>query len=88
MKWLYINADGQDRSISAKTRSWKQAEAAAQAERDLHDPVQAKRKEIEAAEKLAAEKLADQRSQNITVTDALARWAAGLKGREESTVEV
>lgn len=83
MKWLYIKAKGRDRSISAKTRSWKQGEVAAQAERDHHDPVQEKLREIQVAEKLAAEKRADQKAQNITVSDALAHWAAGLKGRKE-----
>ena len=59
-----------------------------QAERDHDDPVQGKLREIEAAEKLAAKKLAGQKAQNITVTDALARRAAGLIDRKESTVEV
>ena len=88
MKWLYINANGRDRSISAKTRSWMQAELTAETERGHHDPVQKKLREVEETEKLAAEKLADQKAQNITVSDALARWVAGLKGRKESTVEV
>ena len=83
MKWLYINANGRDRSISAKTRSWMQAELTAETERGHHDPVQKKLREIEEAEKLA-----DQQAQNITVSDALARWTAGLKGRREPTVEV
>jgi hypothetical protein len=35
---LYIYEAGKVRYISAKTRSWEQAEKAAQAERDLWDP--------------------------------------------------
>jgi integrase len=74
-KSLYVYEDGKVRYLSAKTRSWDQAERLAQAERDKRDPVKKRLQEIEAE---AAQKAALQAARNITVTDATERWLRSL----------
>lgn len=44
---LYIDEHGKDRMVSAKTRSWEQAEKAAQAEREKRDPALIELKSLE-----------------------------------------
>ena len=88
-KSLYINEDGKDRRISAKTRSWEQAEKAAQAEREKRAPALIElRKSLEArAAKKAAEEAADaaEMADAITLEKALKLWTAGFKARPLST---
>src|ERR1035437_9117318 len=84
-KALYIYEDGRDRIVSAKTRSWEQAELLAKSELAYRDPAQRKLREIEAKEE---EKRIAALSKFITVGDALARWLAGLKGRKAATNKV
>jgi integrase len=83
-KSLYIYADGKATFVSAKTRSWEQAETYAHAERDRRDPVKQRLMEIEAVE---AEKTALQESKNLTVVDATDRWLKSLT-RESHVTEV
>jgi integrase/recombinase XerD len=84
-KALYIYEGGRDKTISAKTRSWVQAEQFAKSELAYRDPAQRRLREIEAKEE---EKRAAALSKNITVADALARWVSGLKGRKLATNKV
>jgi site-specific recombinase XerD len=80
-KSLYIYADGKVTYRSAKTRSWEQAERAAQAERDSHDPVKLRLKEIADAESVKIAKA-------TKVVDALDRWLKGHKNQPISTAKV
>ena len=84
-KALYIYEDGADRVVSAKTRSWEQAEKAAQAERDRRDPVRQALQEIKDQE---AQKLALTKAQNITVSEITERWLRSVKSgsKETSTI--
>ena len=90
-KSLYINEDGKDRRISARTRSWEQAEKAAQAEREKRDPALIElRKSLEAkAAKKAAEEAADaaEMADAITIERALKLWTAGFKDQSLSTAK-
>jgi len=61
--------------VSAKTRSWEQAETFAQAERDRRDPVKRRLMEIEAGE-IAKTALVE--SKNLTVVKATERWLKSL----------
>ncbi len=82
-KSLYLYIDGRVSYRSAKTRSWERAERVAQAERDLHDPVKIRLREIEAEENakaLAAHEEA------ISIPDALTRWVASRKLKTEGTL--
>jgi site-specific recombinase XerD len=74
-KSLYIYEDGKVTYVSAKTRSWEQAERAAQVARDLKDPVK-----IELA-KMEARKAA----KDCKLEDAIDQWIAGQKGRGIAT---
>ena len=80
-KSLYIYEDGQVRYLSARTRSWKDAEKLAQAERDKRDPVKKALKEIEDRE---AEKARQAQSREITIEAALDEWLAGIKLKSRS----
>ena len=56
--------------MSAKTRSWEQAERVAARERDKRDPV-----------KIELQKIAEQRKPLLTpMKDALKLWIDGMKG--------
>lgn len=59
-KSIYIYENGDDKLISARTRSWEEAEKRAQAERDKRDPLKQKLNELEKrlAEKDAAAEVA------------------------------
>lgn len=67
VKALYIYEDGRDRKVSAKTRSWEQAERLAQVERDRRDPI--KRKLLDIADE-EAQRTALRKSKNITIAGA------------------
>lgn len=60
-----------NRRVSAKTRSWEQAERLAQTVRERHDPVKRKLQEIEKQE---AQKISLRKEKNITVSEAADRW--------------
>jgi hypothetical protein len=62
--------------MSARTRSWEQAERLARAERDLRDPVQIELRRIKEQE---AAKIAAEKAQNITLAAACDWWIAGQK---------
>ena len=79
-KSLYIYEGGKVSNISARTRSWEQAERFAQTERDKRDPVKVRLREIEAEE---AQKKAFLKATSITVPDAVDRWLLSLT--KEST---
>jgi site-specific recombinase XerD len=74
-KSLYIYENGKDKYVSAKTRSFEQAEKIAQAERDLRDPVK-----IELA-KIEARKAA----KDGTLEDALDQWVKGWADAGKAT---
>jgi hypothetical protein len=99
-KALYIYEAGHDRIISAKTRSWEQAEQLARQERDMRDPARQKLREIEQreaskieaekaavelAEKRAAEKIAFEKGKNITLAAACDRWVAAQTFKSKET---
>jgi hypothetical protein len=84
-KSLYIYEGGKDIYKSARTRSWEAAERAAQAERDLRDPVKIKLLEIEAKKVRNAEAEAARESNKITIDQALDRWLKSHKQLSDST---
>ena len=84
-KALYVYADGKPTVVSAKTRSWEQAERLAQAERDARDPAKVKLLEIE---RVKAEETAAEKAKNITVGDACERWLASQKFRSGETATI
>jgi integrase/recombinase XerD len=84
-KSLYIYENGVDRIISARTRSWAQAEQCAKSELAARDPVE---RELQRIKDQEEEKRIAALSKVITVGDALARWASGLKGRTAATSKV
>jgi integrase/recombinase XerD len=84
-KWLYIYENGNDRSKSAKTRTWEQAERAAQAERDLRDPVKLALRKIEEQQ---AQMVALTKSKNITVSDTTDRWLRSQKHQSKETATI
>jgi integrase len=81
-KALYICEGGKDRRVSAKTRSWEQAERLAQTERERRDPVKRKLQEIEKQE---AQKISLRKEKNITVSEAADRWYSSQKFKTNET---
>jgi integrase len=81
-KALYTCEGGKDRRVSAKTRSWEQAERLAQAERDRRDPVKQRLQDIEKQE---AQKLSLRKEKNITVKVAADRWYDAQKFKTHET---
>ena len=81
-KALYICEGGKNRRVSAKTRSWEQAERLAQAERERRDPVKRKLQEIEMQE---AQKISLRKEKNITVSEATDRWYSSQKFKTNET---
>jgi site-specific recombinase XerD len=77
-KWLYIYEGGQGRRVTAKTKSWKEAERAALAERIRLDPVEAEKRRIAGQVEASAE----------TIEDALGQWFGGFKWQTQSTSKV
>jgi integrase/recombinase XerD len=90
-KYLYIFEAGHDRRVSAKTRSWEQAERLAQAERDLRDPTKLELRRIQERDraKIAAQEAAQaaERAGSISVDEALGLWIAGFKRQSLSTAK-
>jgi site-specific recombinase XerD len=75
MKALYIYEHGSDQTVSAKTRSWEQAEKIAQAERDRRDPAKSAGQAATRTDQTGA----------IAVDEALGLWVAGQKDQSYST---
>ncbi len=75
-KSLYIREGGKTTYVSAKTRSWEQAERVAQAERDKRDPVKVELQKI--AESEAAKEAASQQK-TVPLSDALKEWLGRMK---------
>jgi site-specific recombinase XerD len=76
-KSLYIREHGKTRYMSAKTRSWEEAERVARAERDKRDPV-----------KIELQKIAERKKATLKpLTDALDQWITGMKGPTGTSIE-
>lgn len=75
-KSLYIYENGKKTVVSAKTRSWEDAEKVAQAERDKRDPVKIELARIASVE---ATKIAAEVAKEITLEKALEQWIGGRK---------
>jgi site-specific recombinase XerD len=88
MKSLYIYENGRKQTVSAKTRSWAQAERAAEEERKKRDPVEIKLRKIaeKEAAKEAAEKAAEAK-QLVPLAEALEQWLAGMKFPGKTSVD-
>jgi site-specific recombinase XerD len=80
-KSLYIREHGKTTYVSAKTRSWTEAESFAQAERDKRDPVKIQ------LQKIAESEAAKESTQNMPLADALAQWLAGMKSAGATSVD-
>src|ERR1035441_2065549 len=85
-KSLYIREGGKTAYVSAKTRSWEEAERYAQSERDKRDPVQMKLQKIAEveAEKKAAEEAA--KPPVVPLKNALEQWLDGMKSPSDTSV--
>jgi integrase/recombinase XerD len=89
-KSLYVREGGKTTYVSAKTRSWDEAERFAQSERARRNPVNIQLQKIaeqemakaEAEEKAAAEKVA----KLMPLKDALEQWLTGMKSPGETSV--
>ena len=80
-KSLYIREGGKTQYLSAKTRSWEQAERVAQAEREKRDPVK-----IELL-KIAESESAKDALRRKPLAEALEQWLNGMKTPGETSVE-
>src|SRR5260370_12763789 len=85
-KSVYIYEDGRKSYVSAKTRSWKQAEKFAQSERDKRDPVKAELQKIAELRATDEEAAAARELNQVTIEDALDRWARSRKQMSQGTV--
>ena len=89
-KQLYIYENGKDRTESAKTRSWEQAETRAREKMGEYDPVtiQARKLESERSRLLAVEeqKRAEAQARRTPITTTLDQWRAGLKPKSHASV--
>ena len=83
-KSLYIREGSKTRYVSAKTRSWEQAERLAQDERDKRDPVKIKLQNI--AEREAAKEAA-KALRLVPFDDALDRWIGGMKTPRSTSLD-
>jgi hypothetical protein len=77
LKYIYLLRDGKNKTISAKTRSWKKAEDQAQEIRDSWDPVKQKLRELGELQRA-------KESGEVTITYALDRWLATVKTDSDS----
>lgn len=77
-KSLYFYEDGKARYLSARTRSWEQAERVAQRERDARDPL---RKELAKLAAMEEAKKAAAKCREYSIDDALDQWIAGFKAK-------
>jgi integrase len=89
-KSIYIYENGEDHPISAKTRSWGEAEKVAQAERDKRNPdkqeVAELKKQLAAKKEAeAARKEAEATKQTISIVDATQRWFDEKKAVSHNT---
>ena len=75
-KSLYIRENGKAAYVSAKTRSWEQAERFAQSERDKRDPVKVQLQKIAEQEMAKAEASA---AKLVPLKDAFEQWLDGMK---------
>lgn len=82
-KSLYIREAGKTTYLSAQTRSWEQAEKAAQAERDKRDPV---KRELQKIAESEAAKRAAELSKLKRLDEALGQWLTGMKAPGGSSV--
>jgi site-specific recombinase XerD len=80
-KSLYIREDRKTTYVSARTRSWEQAERVAQAERDKRDPVKLE------LQKIAESEAAKDAVRLKPIGEALEQWLSGMKKPGESSVE-
>jgi site-specific recombinase XerD len=80
---LYIREGGKTKYISAKTRSWEQAERAAQDERDKRDPVKIELQKI--AEREAAKEAAEA-LRHVPFGEALDQWIGGMKTQRSTSL--
>jgi site-specific recombinase XerD len=76
-KYLYLLKDGKNKTLSAKTRSWTQAEQQAQDIRDRWDPV--KQKLLELEERKQAQEVGE-----VTIAYALERWLTSVEADSDS----
>jgi site-specific recombinase XerD len=81
-KSLYIYENGKVRYVSARTRSWEQAEKVAQSERDARDPV---KRELLKIDEMKAKLKADAKAKELSLEVAVDRWIAGIKGHGVAT---
>ena len=84
-KALYLYENGHDQIISAKTRSWEQAERLAKVEREKRDPAE---RELRRIRERDAEQEAAKKAKTVTVADALEQWAASRKSKNTGTSRV
>lgn len=85
-KAIYIYENGKDMVISAKTRTWDEANRLGDEQRELRDPVKRKVREIEerqAAKESAA--AAEMKAKTLTIVDATERWLKAQKGVSKCT---
>ena len=81
-KSLYVYESGKVKYISARTRSWEQAEKVAQQERDKRDPVKIELARIAAEEEA---KKAVTKARESSIEAALDQWIAGFKVKTDSS---
>ena len=79
-KSLYIREGGKTAYVSAKTRTWEEAERFAQSERDKRDPVKIQ------LQKIAESEFAKESTQNKPLADALEQWLTGMKSPGATSV--
>jgi site-specific recombinase XerD len=82
-KSIYIRERGKTRYISAKTRSWAEAEELAQAERDKRNPVKIELQKIAESEAI---KHAARLSKLKPLGEALDQWLIGMKSPGKTSV--
>jgi len=81
VKYIYLLKDGKIKTISAKTRSWANAEQKAQEIRDSWDPVKQRLKELD---DLKARDLKAKELEAMTIEAALDRWVATIRSKHEN----
>ena len=82
-KSLYIREGGKTKYVSAKTRSWGQAEEYAQSERDKRDPV---KRELQKIAESEAAKQAAYLAKMKSLAEALEQWLDGMKSPGKSSL--
>jgi hypothetical protein len=82
-KSLYIRESGKTTYVSAKTRSWDEAERFAQRERDKRNPVNIQLQKIAEAEMAKAEASA---AKLVPLKNAFEQWLDGMKKPGDTSV--